>query len=111
MNIDIVNKDVSKKLNIDEKEIEAVNKFYWRKVYDHFYSYNPNPINIIDLCVFYPDKYIIKNRILDIIKRIRIVRDSPKYKKISAIRDRTLDAYYKELNGLLKIRHHNKYTN
>lgn len=111
MNIDIVNKRVSNKLNINEKKVAQINKFYWRSVYDHFYSYNPQPVNIDYVCVLYPDKWLLKKAIKRYIQKIRATIVSKRFKPVSGVREYYIEYYKGILIKLLKVRKHHKYTN
>lgn len=111
MNIDIVNKQVSTKLGILEKKVELVNKFYWRSIYDHLYSYDPRPLNIENVCVFNVDKYYLKKNINIYIRRIRRIRHSVKFKEYSNLRPVYIESYNIMISKLWKLRKQKKYTN
>jgi hypothetical protein len=111
MNIDIINKQVSKELGIDEKKVAIINKFYWRKAYDHFYDYNERPLNIEYVCVFHPDKWLVRKTILKYILKIRKTLKSTKFKEGSIKQQRYIESYKKMIRDLWKIRKLNKYTN
>jgi hypothetical protein len=109
MNIDIVNKQVSKKLGLKEKDVTLVNYFFWNKIYEHLYMYNPNPVNIKNVCVLYPDKYLLKHETLKIIKSLRFL----KKRKIESLllKNGFIETKKKLLRHALSIRKANKYTN
>lgn len=111
MNIDIVNKQVSKKLGANERKVTLTNKFYWRKVYDHLYGYDDRPITIENVCVFYQDKYLIKKQIKKYVSRIRATIISKKFAPISPKREGYIESYKKNLRELWRLRKLNKYTN
>lgn len=111
MNIDIVNKQVSEKLGVSEKKVAIINKFYWRSIYDHLYSYDPRPLNIENVCVLYTDKYLIKKQILLYIRRIRNIQHSVKFKVYSPLRITYIDSYKEMLRKLWALRKKQKYTN
>lgn len=111
MNIDIVNKQVSKKLSVPEKQVALINKFFWRQVYDHFYSYSDRPLDIQNVCVFYDDKWLIKKHIKKYIIRIRKTKVSKRFAEQSLVRESLIENYKKILRQLLKLRKLNKYTN
>lgn len=111
MNIDIVNKQVSKKLGVSEKEVALINKFFWRQIYDKITTYSPNPINIENVCVIYPDKWKVKKSILGVIKRIRNTRVSGRFKEGSFKKQDYLSKYEKILKKILSIRKANKWVN
>ena len=111
MNIDIVNKQVSKKLGMAEKTVASINQFYWNKVREHIYSYSPQPVNVENLFVLHPDKYLLKHAINNIIVILRKTMVSPKYKDNSVKREALLEGHKKALRNFLKIRKINKFTN
>lgn len=111
MNIDIVNKQVSKKLGLSEKKVALINTFYWQQIKAHIYSYNHTPLNVENLFVLYPDKYILKHTILKYINLIRKTKNSPKYNTNSPKYQNILNDYKKTLRNFLNIRKQNKFTN
>lgn len=111
MNIEIVNKQVADTLNLKEKDIELVNKFYWQRIKQHIYSYDPRPINIMNVCVLYPTAYLNKKQIKLFIKRIRYTLTSKRFKPESKVREAYLENYKKVLRKLLAIRKYNKFVN
>lgn len=111
MNIDIVNNKVAKELNISEKKVKDVNDFFWRNVYDSFYSYTEKPINIENVCVFYPNCYMLKKEILLNITKIRKIQNNKYLPKDSIKRQNMIMTYTVILRKLLRIRKLNKYTN
>lgn len=111
MNIDIVTKQVSKKLNYPEKKVALLNRFYWRNVYDHFYSYNEQPLNIEYICVFFNDKWLVKKYIKYYIAKIRRTRTSKKFKPDSPMRISYIENYKRILRDVWRLRKVHKYTN
>lgn len=111
MNIDIVNKQVSVKQGLSEKKVALINKFYWRKVYDYFYSYDDHALNIDNVCVFYGDKGLIKKYIHIYIRKIRSVLVSKRFKPDSTIRFVYVESYKKIIRQLWNLRKKHKYTN
>lgn len=111
MNIDIVNRQVSKQHNINERKVAQVNKFYWRHIYDYFYGYDTRALSIENICLFYNDKKLIKKTILLYIKRIRNVRMSVKFKISSPSRLMYIRAYQEIIKKLWNVRKQCKYTN
>lgn len=111
MNIDFVNKEVSTKLGVKESKVKLINQFYWRKVYKQLYSYEATPINIDNVCVFYPNKYLVKRAIKNLIKKIRNVQDGNKFVYNSLKQRQYLDNYRNTLRGYLQIRKQSKFTN
>lgn len=111
MNIDIANKDVSKKLGINEKKVAKVTDFYWSLNLEHIYKYNPQPLNIENICVLYPDQWLLKNYINKTINTIRKIRKGFKYNVNSPKYNSIMEHYYNVLRNYLKIRKHYKYTN
>ena len=111
MNIDVINKQVSKHLGVHQTKVEMVNRFFWTSVHEHVDGFSPRPINIPNICVFYPNRYRIKILILRCIKRIRNNKYSTKFKKDSAARQRLIDNDTELLRKLLKIRKENNYVN
>lgn len=111
MNIDIVNKQVSKNLNIEEKKVVLVNKYYWGKVKEHIYSYNSKPLNIECVCVIHPSPWHIKKAILHYIGMIRKIRYSKRFNNTSEKRNSYIEIYKQYIRNFLKLRKENKYTN
>lgn len=112
MNIDIVNQHVSEELGIPLKNVKLVNSFYWRAIKDHVYNYNPQPLNISNICVFYIAPVPLKRQIFRLIKTLRSLKESKKYRKNnSPRRDAYMSFYGKALRNMLIIRKYNKYTN
>lgn len=111
MNIDIVNKQISKTLNLSEKKVALINKFYWRNIYDHLYDYNEQPLNIDHICVLYNDKYLLKKAIRLYIKKIRFTKVSRKFKPDSNVRLAHIENYKKVLRELWRLRKAHKFTN
>lgn len=111
MNIEIVNKQIATKLNMPERDVEQINKFYWQRVKQHIYDYNPAPLNISNVCVLYPTAKLNKKMIQLIIKKIRYTRISKRFSPTSNIRLMYIDNYNKVLRKLLAIRKHHKFTN
>lgn len=111
MNIDIVNKQVSKATGIDEKEVALVNKFYWQRIKQHIYSYNPAPVNIPNICVIYPDMWMLKKAILYYIHRMRSLSTSRKYKAGSVKHEDMKESTQKVFRHLWQMRKQLKHTN
>lgn len=110
MNIELVNAYIAKQLQIKEADVELVNKFYWNKIHEHFYSYNPRPINVDHLCTFSINKYRLKDRIKYYINCIRkIVRGGTNIKEEN--KQQVIDSNNKQIKALWAIRKHHKYTN
>ena len=111
MNIDIVNKQVSKDLKIDEKKVALVNKYYWSRVKEHIYSYNSKPVNIENVCVLYPAPWLVKKSILYYINLIRKIKKSKRFADNSLKREGYINNYKQYIRHFLKIRKENKFTN
>lgn len=111
MNIDIVNKVVADKNNVKVDRVELINKFYWKKIKNHLYEFDPQPLNIEYVCVIYPNKYYLKKEILKTIAQIRGIRVSPKFKDSSIKKESYIANLEHYLKGLLSIRKYHKYTN
>ena len=111
MNIDIVNKQVALKNNVKESEVELINKFYWHKVKEHLYGYTELPINIQNVCVFYPTAYHTKKQILYYIYAIRKLKISTRYKENSIVREARIKQYKDYIGRIWKIRKQNQWTN
>lgn len=111
MNIDIINKELSNELNINEKDIALVNKFYWDSISNHISSYSEFPVNISGICVIYPDKYLIKTKILQHIKIIKSIEISKKYKEDSEKKKEHIEMAKRYLRLYWKLRKKCKYTN
>lgn len=111
MNLDIINRQTSQKLGIDEKKVEQVNTFFWRTIRDTLYTYTEKPVNITNICVLYPTNKLVKKRIHELIKIIRIIKKSKKFKPDSVRKELILQSYKIMLANVWKIRKANKYTN
>lgn len=111
MNIEIVNKQVSEKCGIQERKVELVNKFYWRSIYDHLYSYDPRPINIENVCVLHVERWRLKKAILLYVKKIRNTLASTKFKVDSPKRIVYLERYRSLLGKLWRLRKQKEYIN
>lgn len=111
MNIDIVNRQLSNEFDIAEKEVARITNFYWQNIKQHIYSYNPTPINVPNLFVLYPDKYLLKHVIREYILKIRKVQSSKVFIKDSIKQLSTIEKYKKVLRKFLQIRKSNKFTN
>lgn len=111
MNIDIVNKQVSNKLGIDEKKVALVNKFYWSRIKEHIHSCNPDPVNIESICVLYPDKYLVKKAILYYVTKIRIIKTSKKFRPDSEKQIEHIKSYTGNIKKFWAIRKTKKFIN
>lgn len=111
MNIDIINSQVSKNLNHKIEDVKLVNSFYWRQIYNHLYSYDPDPINIENICVLYPNKYSVKNVIQKSLRIIHNTRISTRYKEGSVKKNNYLADMTNILRKALNIRKQNKFYN
>lgn len=111
MNIEIINKQLSKTLQLKESDVALVNKFFWSKIREHIYSYDNLPINIPNVCVFYPTAYHTKKQLLFYINGIRGLKVSKRYKEDSIIREKRIEEYKKNIRKIWNIRKTNKYTN
>ena len=111
MNIDIVNKQVSVNTGIKESDVAQVNKFFWRHVYEHIYSYNSLPVNIPNVCVIYPNAYYNKQQINRYIQAIRKLRFNKRYKENSQMRISAIEEIKTKLRKVLSIRKNNKWVN
>jgi hypothetical protein len=111
MNIDLVNKEVSKKLSIKEKHVSLVNSFYWRSIYEHIYRYDERPINIQGVCVLYITEWTVKKRLVELISKIRRIKKSTRYKENSFKKSDIIRKYNETLKKVWDIRKKNKYTN
>jgi len=111
VNIDVINTQVAKQLGLKEAQVKLINQYYWRRVYDHLYTYNENPVNIENVCVLYPQKYFIKNNIEKFIKKLRKLKRSKKFKKDSPKYLDFKKSSENHLRGFLRIRKALKFTN
>lgn len=112
MNIDIVNQHISEKLNIPLKDVKAINQFYWQSIRNHIYKYNPSPLNISNICVFYVAPRPLKKEIIRIIKNLRKIKASKRYRVVNSTKREDYLAYYnKALRGMLSVRKYYKFTN
>lgn len=110
MNIDIINTQVAKKLNISQKLVADINKVYWNNIYKHLYSYNSSPITIDYICVLYPNKYSVKKGILDCISKLRNINNT-RFKEGTKGHERFKMVTIDILKKLWKIRKDNAFTN
>lgn len=111
MNIDIINKQVAAELNLPLKDVTLINKYYWQRIRQHVYSYNPRPLNIMNVCVLFHTKQLNKKAIKLTIKKLRSILKSRRFKEGSPKRLAYAENYRKQLRHLLAIRKYNKYTN
>lgn len=111
MNIDIVNKQVANKLQIKEADVALINKFYWGQIKKHIYSYDPQPLTIDSICVFHPNKKMLKKAILKYIGRIRRIRNSKKFKAESVRLQNYIEVYNGYVRNFYKMRKYHKFTN
>lgn len=111
MNIDIVNKQVSAKLNIKESTVALINGYYWSRVKKHIYDYDPRPVNIENVCVLYPNKYRLKGCIYEYIERLRKLKKGEKYIIGSEKFLDVLEDYKFILRKYLNLRKYYKFTN
>lgn len=111
MNIDIVNKEVAKKLNYHEKKVAKINQFYWDRNLKHLSTFDPRALNIEGICVIHPDPYFIKVNIERMINTIRKINRLNKYKKDSPKYLSIIQNYNNVLRGYWNLRKYYKYTN
>ena len=111
MNIEVVNRQISKDLKIAESKVTIVNKYYWQKVYNHLYSYDPQPINIENVCVIHPEQWLLKKNIYLYINRLRALKVNKRFKEGSVMRESYIEKNKQVLRNYLKLRKHYKYTN
>lgn len=111
MNIDIVNKQVSKKLNIIETEVAVINKFFWANIKEHIYSYKHLPINIPNVCVFFPTAYHTKKQLFSNIAALRNLRISKRFKPNSVMHHNYMEEIKARIRKIWAIRKTNKYIN
>lgn len=111
MNIDIVNKQVAKKLEIKEADVKLINNFYWGSIKEHLYNYDPQPLNIDGICVLHPEKKLVKKAILKYIHRIRTIRKSKKFRSGSAKSKAYIERYKLYVKDFYNLRKYHKFTN
>lgn len=111
MNIDIVNKQVADKLKLKESKVRLINQFYWQQIYQHLYSYDPLPVNIENVCVFYPHKKRIKETILLYVKKLRKIKTSKKFRPNSPTHQKYILLYTTYLKHFWALRKYHKFTN
>jgi ribosomal protein L31E len=102
-NIDLVNSKISKKLNIDEKIVKAVNKFYWSKgIRKSLSNLDDTAVFVRGLGTFTASRYNVRKKISQVISQIRGVRISKKFKENT--REIYLETLFNKLRLLLNIR-------
>lgn len=111
MNIDVVNKQVSEECGIKEKDVALINAFFWQRIRKHIQSYNPQPINIENLFVIYPDQWLLKGAIRQYIGRLRSLGTTKKFIIGSVKHTNYTENLRIVLRNFLKLRKHYKFTN
>ena len=107
-NIDVINKLVSKKLNIDEQTIKKVNNFYWSKVNKHIVEFNDQPINLMHIGYIRTSKLLIRNKIKAIIKKLRNFKNHNK-EELSPRALKALSNWEKKFKKLWHLRNNTEY--
>lgn len=80
-NIQTVSKLTARDLNYDEKEVERVNDFFWKEVRRKLSTLESTSITIKHIGTITVSKRKIDQYIKNIIKKIRSIRVSTKYKQ------------------------------
>lgn len=96
---------------MSEKDVTLVNYFFWNSCASHFKSYNPEPLNIQNICVFYHNRYMLKRAILKYVMRLKKLKRCKYFNNGSIKKKNISDSYIKVLRLFLKIRKHHKYIN
>lgn len=107
MNIDIINTQIVNDTGLSVEQVESVNKFYWRKVRDHIYDYNPQPLNIDYVCVLMPHKKLVKHHLKEAINKLRYLKKNSDFN----LREERMHTHSIFVNNLLKMRKYHKQTN
>lgn len=111
-NLDYIVKKVSSDLNIDEKIVDEIYRYYWREsILSSIRSTKHTAIYVPFIGTFYLSYFKVREEILLIIKRIKTIRTSSKYKEE---KKKQIELYYiNYLQNLLERRrelfddHHN----
>lgn len=111
MNIDIVNRVVSKKLGIHESKVSQINSFYWTQIRNTLYDFVEQPVSIEGICVLYTNKYILKKGLYEYILRMRALRGSKKFTPYSVKYNSYMEKYQTIFRHLWRLRKHYKFTN
>lgn len=101
-NIDLVNNIVGKRLNLDEKTVKTINKFYWESVKKKLSTAEVSSVLVRNLLTFTASRYNIRKEILTKIAIIRNTKKSEKFKETT--RELFLNTLYGDLRLLLKQR-------
>lgn len=98
-NIDIVNRTVADKFNIDEDIVKNINKVYWQEVRHKLSNLDSTSVFVKGLLTFTVSRYNLSVYISKIIRQIRGTRNSVKFK--AATKELFLTELYRKLNLLL----------
>lgn len=102
-NIDLVNNTIANKLNIDEKIVKAVNKFYWKQgVKKRMSTLESTSVFVKGFATFTVSRYNVRRLIKKTIIQIRSLRESTKYKETTKVIYSA--ELYKKLRMLLEKR-------
>lgn len=102
-NIDYFNKAIAEKKGLENDIVRKVNDFFWRKgVRKNLTDVNYRSLYIKHLGTITVSKYKLDKKIEHLIKRIRSVRVSPKFKEET--KELILAKYYDSLKAMLKRR-------
>ena len=111
MNIDIINTQVAMQTGLPEAQVKLINSFYWRKIYEHLYSYDPQPLNIENICVLYPNKHLVKKFLLTHIGYLRNADHNKRYIEGSVKHQGYITRIKNLIAAAWQIRKTNKFTN
>ncbi len=104
LNLDIINKIVAKQTNIDEKLVAQVNKYYWDQNTQHIRNHNLQPLNFTGIGYLRHSNFLLRQKILKIVERIRNLRKGKKYKPDGAKKLAIEQVYCSQLRQLWPLR-------
>lgn len=109
-NINNINEEVSREMNINREDVKSINNFYWKKLKEEVDSLAHSSIFIRDVGTIYLDNRKYRWNLRKLIKIIRNTRNSLKFK--DETKKKYNDMYVKELKTLWNIKNVvNKRTN
>ena len=101
-NVDVVNKIISEKTNIEEKTVKSVNQYFWKCIRQKMVSAESTAISVKGLCTFHISRYNLNKHIHIIISKIRRLRNAVFYKEHTKLK--MIDIQVNRLQTLLKRR-------
>lgn len=101
--IEYFNKAVAEKMGVDQHLVKKINDYFWRiGVRRNIAELNHRSLYIKDLGTITVSRYKLYQRIETVIKRIRRLRDSDRFKELT--KERKMANYYQTLKAMLRLR-------